>query len=90
MRLFVVVAHNTLDSREAALFRAKHSCFVESIIKQRVMENLGASSSQQPSEELVQEVNALEARRANLEATLARMGSVEDPRPRPIDPEVSR
>ncbi|KAL2611456.1 hypothetical protein R1flu_023148 [Riccia fluitans] len=54
------------------------------------MENLVASSSQQPPEELVQEVNALEARQANLEATIAHMGSVEDPRPCPIDPEVSR
>ncbi|KAL2653106.1 hypothetical protein R1flu_021234 [Riccia fluitans] len=52
------------------------------------MENLASSSSQQPPEELVQEVTTLEARRANLEATLARMGSMEDPRPRPIDPEV--
>ncbi|KAL2620847.1 hypothetical protein R1flu_001052 [Riccia fluitans] len=33
---------------------------------------------------------ALEARRANTEATLARMGSMEDPRPRPIHPEVHR
>ncbi|KAL2635393.1 hypothetical protein R1flu_006872 [Riccia fluitans] len=54
------------------------------------MENLAASSSQQPPKELVEEVNALEAKRANLEATIARMGKVEDPRPRPIDPEVSR
>ncbi|KAL2611304.1 hypothetical protein R1flu_022996 [Riccia fluitans] len=51
------------------------------------METL-AASSQQPPEELVQEVTALEARRANLEATLTRMGSMEDPRPRPIQPEV--
>ncbi|KAL2651602.1 hypothetical protein R1flu_019730 [Riccia fluitans] len=62
----------------------------ESVIRQRVIENLVSSSSQQPPEELVQEVTALEARRANLEATLARMGSMEDPRPRPIDPEVPR
>ncbi|KAL2635455.1 hypothetical protein R1flu_006934 [Riccia fluitans] len=62
----------------------------ESVITQQVMENLVASSSQQPPEELVQEVNALEAERANLEATLACMGLVDDPRPRPIDPEVSR
>ncbi|KAL2620965.1 hypothetical protein R1flu_001170 [Riccia fluitans] len=48
------------------------------------MENLVASSSQQPPEELVQEVTALEARRANLEATLARMGSVENPDPVPL------
>ncbi|KAL2653805.1 hypothetical protein R1flu_021933 [Riccia fluitans] len=54
------------------------------------MENLAASSSQQPPEELVKEVNALKAKRANMEATLVRMGSVDDPRPRPIDPEVSR
>ncbi|KAL2613184.1 hypothetical protein R1flu_024876 [Riccia fluitans] len=54
------------------------------------MENLVASSSQQPPEELVQEVTTLEARRANLEATLACMGSMEDLRPRPIDPEISR
>ncbi|KAL2620749.1 hypothetical protein R1flu_000954 [Riccia fluitans] len=54
------------------------------------MENLAASSSQQRLEELVQEVTALEARRANLEATLVRMGSMEDPRPRPIHPEVPR
>ncbi|KAL2609258.1 hypothetical protein R1flu_027831 [Riccia fluitans] len=53
------------------------------------METL-ASSSQQPLEELVQEVMALEARRANLQATLRRMGSVEDPRPRSIQPEVPR
>ncbi|KAL2631174.1 hypothetical protein R1flu_015860 [Riccia fluitans] len=53
------------------------------------METL-ATSSQQPPEELVQEVTALEARRANLEATLTRMGSMEDPRPRPIQPEVPR
>ncbi|KAL2622383.1 hypothetical protein R1flu_002588 [Riccia fluitans] len=56
----------------------------ESVITQRVMENLVASSSQQPPEELVEEVNALKARRANLEATIARMGSVEDPRPIPL------
>ncbi|KAL2621523.1 hypothetical protein R1flu_001728 [Riccia fluitans] len=54
------------------------------------MENLAASSSQQPPKELVQEVMALEARRDNLEATLVRMGSVEDSRPRPSDPEVPR
>ncbi|KAL2630735.1 hypothetical protein R1flu_015421 [Riccia fluitans] len=54
------------------------------------MENLAALSSQQPLEELVQEVNALKARQANLEATLACMGSMDDPRPHPIDPEVSR
>ncbi|KAL2624353.1 hypothetical protein R1flu_008598 [Riccia fluitans] len=54
------------------------------------MENLTSLSSQQPPEELVQEVMALEARWANLEATLACMGSMEDPRPRPIDPEVPR
>ncbi|KAL2629838.1 hypothetical protein R1flu_014524 [Riccia fluitans] len=54
------------------------------------MENLAASSSQQLPKELVEEVNALEARRANLEATIAHMGKLEDPRPRPIDPEVSR
>ncbi|KAL2608915.1 hypothetical protein R1flu_027488 [Riccia fluitans] len=53
------------------------------------METL-AANSQQPPEELVHEVTALEARRANLEATLTRMGSVEDPRPRPIQPEVPR
>ncbi|KAL2624462.1 hypothetical protein R1flu_008707 [Riccia fluitans] len=53
------------------------------------METL-AANSQQPPEELVHEVTALEARRANLEATLTRMGSVEDPRPRPIQPKVSR
>ncbi|KAL2612859.1 hypothetical protein R1flu_024551 [Riccia fluitans] len=53
------------------------------------METLPASS-QQPLEELIQEVTALEARCANLEATLMRMGSVEDPRPRPIQPEVPR
>ncbi|KAL2602988.1 hypothetical protein R1flu_017285 [Riccia fluitans] len=50
------------------------------------METL-AANSQQPPEELVHEVTALEARRANLEATLTRMGSVEDPRPRPIQPD---
>ncbi|KAL2643969.1 hypothetical protein R1flu_011556 [Riccia fluitans] len=33
---------------------------------------------------------ALEANRANLEAILVHMGSVEDPRPCPIDPEVPR
>ncbi|KAL2623091.1 hypothetical protein R1flu_003296 [Riccia fluitans] len=54
------------------------------------MENLAASSSQQLPKELVQEVMAFEARRANLEATLVRMGSVEDPRPRPIHPKVPR
>ncbi|KAL2650505.1 hypothetical protein R1flu_018633 [Riccia fluitans] len=54
------------------------------------MENLASSSNHQPPKELVQEVMALEAKRANLEATLARMGSVEDPRSRPIDPEVPR
>ncbi|KAL2610686.1 hypothetical protein R1flu_029259 [Riccia fluitans] len=54
------------------------------------MESLAASSSQQSPEELVQEVNALEAKRANLEATIARMGSMEDLRSYPIDPEVSR
>ncbi|KAL2652396.1 hypothetical protein R1flu_020524 [Riccia fluitans] len=54
------------------------------------MENLTASSSQQPLEELVQEMTALETKQANLEATLARMGSMEDPRPRPIDPVVPR
>ncbi|KAL2632700.1 hypothetical protein R1flu_004179 [Riccia fluitans] len=53
------------------------------------METL-AANSQQPPEELVHEVMALEARRANLEATLTRMSSVEDPRPRPIQPEVPR
>ncbi|KAL2652307.1 hypothetical protein R1flu_020435 [Riccia fluitans] len=53
------------------------------------METL-AANSQQPPKELVHEVTALEARRANLEATLMRMGSVEDPRPRPIQPEVPR
>ncbi|KAL2642933.1 hypothetical protein R1flu_010520 [Riccia fluitans] len=52
------------------------------------MENLAASSSQQPPEELVQKVTSLEARRSNLEATLAHTGLVEDPRPRPIDLEV--
>ncbi|KAL2631402.1 hypothetical protein R1flu_016088 [Riccia fluitans] len=61
----------------------------ENVITQRVMETL-AANSQQPLEELVHEVMALEARRANLEATLTRMGSVEDPRPRPIQPEVPR
>ncbi|KAL2653104.1 hypothetical protein R1flu_021232 [Riccia fluitans] len=54
------------------------------------METLVASSSQQPPEELLQKVTALEAKRANLEATLMRMGSVEDPRPHPIQPEVAR
>ncbi|KAL2633589.1 hypothetical protein R1flu_005068 [Riccia fluitans] len=62
----------------------------ESVIRQRVTENLVASSSQQPPEELVQKMTALEAGRDNLEATLARMGSMEDPRPHPIDPEVPR
>ncbi|KAL2612460.1 hypothetical protein R1flu_024152 [Riccia fluitans] len=62
----------------------------ESVITQRVMENLAASSSQQPPKELVREVTALEARRSNLEATLVRMGSMEDPRPHPIHPEVPR
>ncbi|KAL2608169.1 hypothetical protein R1flu_026742 [Riccia fluitans] len=52
------------------------------------MENLAASSSQQPTQELVQEVTASETRRSNLEATLAHMGSMEDQRPRPIDPKV--
>ncbi|KAL2609321.1 hypothetical protein R1flu_027894 [Riccia fluitans] len=54
------------------------------------METLAALSSQQPPEELLQEVTALEARRVNLEATLTRMGSVEDPRPHPIQLEVAR
>ncbi|KAL2624434.1 hypothetical protein R1flu_008679 [Riccia fluitans] len=62
----------------------------EFVITQRVMENLVASSSQQPPEELVEEVNSLEARWANLETTIARMGKLEDPRPCPIDPEVSQ
>ncbi|KAL2631277.1 hypothetical protein R1flu_015963 [Riccia fluitans] len=53
------------------------------------METLVASSQQSP-EELVQDVTALEARRANLEATLRCMGSMEDPRTRPIQPEVPR
>ncbi|KAL2629658.1 hypothetical protein R1flu_014344 [Riccia fluitans] len=53
------------------------------------METL-AANSQQPPEELVHEVMTLEARRANLEATLMRMGSVEYPRPCPIQPEVPR
>ncbi|KAL2653216.1 hypothetical protein R1flu_021344 [Riccia fluitans] len=61
----------------------------ENVITQRVMETL-AANSQQPPEELVHKVTALEAKRANLEATLTRMGSVEDPRPRPIQPEVPR
>ncbi|KAL2607968.1 hypothetical protein R1flu_026541 [Riccia fluitans] len=54
------------------------------------MENLAASSSQQPPEELVQEVTALEAKQANLEATLVHMGSMEDLRPRPIHLKVPR
>ncbi|KAL2641811.1 hypothetical protein R1flu_009398 [Riccia fluitans] len=62
----------------------------ENVITHRVMETLAASSSQQPPKELVQEVTGLEAKRANLESTLTRMGSVEDPRPRPIQPEVAR
>ncbi|KAL2630303.1 hypothetical protein R1flu_014989 [Riccia fluitans] len=66
-----------------------HPCVQENVITQRVMETL-AANSQQPPEELVHEVTALEARRANMEATLTRMGSVEDPRSRPIQLEVPR
>ncbi|KAL2629586.1 hypothetical protein R1flu_014272 [Riccia fluitans] len=53
------------------------------------METLAASSQQLPKE-LVHEVMALEAKRANLEATLTRMDLVEDSRPRPIQSEVPR
>ncbi|KAL3689751.1 hypothetical protein R1sor_016060 [Riccia sorocarpa] len=53
----------------------------EAVIRQRVIQDLGASSSQ-TAEELQQQVTELEARRANLQETIARMSSVEDPRPR--------
>ncbi|KAL3692135.1 hypothetical protein R1sor_005786 [Riccia sorocarpa] len=61
----------------------------ESIIRQQVMEDIGVSSSQ-PSEELVQAVVDLETRRANLEETLTRMSTIEDPRPRLVPPETVR
>ncbi|KAL3679640.1 hypothetical protein R1sor_022596 [Riccia sorocarpa] len=48
------------------------------------------ASSSQPPEELVQAVADLEARRANLEETLTRMSTIEDPRPRLVPPETVR
>ncbi|KAL3689517.1 hypothetical protein R1sor_015826 [Riccia sorocarpa] len=61
----------------------------EAVIRQRVIQDLGASSSQ-TAEELQQQVTELEARRANLQETIARMSSVEDPRPRLVAPESIR
>ncbi|KAL3702346.1 hypothetical protein R1sor_020368 [Riccia sorocarpa] len=61
----------------------------EAVIRQRVIQDLGASSSQ-TAEQLHQQVTELEARRANLEETIARMSSVEDPRPRLVPPESTR
>ncbi|KAL3682041.1 hypothetical protein R1sor_000063 [Riccia sorocarpa] len=58
----------------------------EAVIRQRVIQDLGASSSQ-TVEELQQQVTELEARRANLQETIARMSSVEDPRPRLVAPD---
>ncbi|KAL3692809.1 hypothetical protein R1sor_006460 [Riccia sorocarpa] len=52
------------------------------------MEEIGAFSSQ-PPEELVQAVADLEARRNNLEKTLTRMSTIEDPRPRLVHPETT-
>ncbi|KAL3692769.1 hypothetical protein R1sor_006420 [Riccia sorocarpa] len=61
----------------------------EAVIRQRVIQDLGASSSQ-TAEELQQQVAELEARRANLQETIARMSSVEDPRPRLVAPDSIR
>ncbi|KAL3682135.1 hypothetical protein R1sor_000157 [Riccia sorocarpa] len=61
----------------------------EAVIRQRVIQDLGASSSQ-TAEELQQQVTELEARQANLQETIARMSSVEDPRPRLVAPESIR
>ncbi|KAL3678238.1 hypothetical protein R1sor_021194 [Riccia sorocarpa] len=61
----------------------------EAVIRQRVIQDLGASSSQ-TAEGLQQQVTELEARRANLQETIARMSSVEDPRPRLVAPESTR
>ncbi|KAL3689262.1 hypothetical protein R1sor_015571 [Riccia sorocarpa] len=61
----------------------------EAVIRHRVIQDLGASSSQ-TAEELQQQVTELEARRANLQETIARMSSVEDPRPRLVAPESIR
>ncbi|KAL3693717.1 hypothetical protein R1sor_007368 [Riccia sorocarpa] len=73
---------------ETLMFRA-NKAVQEAVIRQRVIQDLEASSSQ-TAEELQQQVTELEARRANLQETIARMSSVQDPRPRLVAPESTR
>ncbi|KAL3685304.1 hypothetical protein R1sor_003326 [Riccia sorocarpa] len=72
------------------LYLCENFCFAaafqKSVIRQRAIEDIGTSSGQP----LQEEVTALEARRANLQAALAQMSIVEDPRPKLIAPDSTR
>ncbi|KAL3699587.1 hypothetical protein R1sor_017609 [Riccia sorocarpa] len=93
MPLTAILIHAGVISLEETLTQPQpvptRATVQESIIGQQVMQDIGASSSQ-PLEELVQAVADLEARRANLEETLPRMSTIEDPRPRLVPPETVR
>ncbi|KAL3698505.1 hypothetical protein R1sor_012581 [Riccia sorocarpa] len=74
--LTTILAHERVIDPAETITQPQHvptrEAIQEAVIRQRVIQDLGASSSQ-TAEELQQHVTKLEARRANLQETIARM-----------------